>query len=63
LRRKELLARNMIQYNAAERYELLRVNQPWIVQRVPQYHIASHLGITEVSLSRIRRATLRSVRS
>lgn len=30
-----------------------------LAQRVPQYHIASYLGITEVSLSRIRRTLAR----
>jgi CRP-like cAMP-binding protein len=63
LRRKETLARNMIQYTAAQRYELLRTRSPWMLQRIPQYHIASHLGITEVSLSRIRHAAVKPDRS
>ena len=37
-----------------ERYEELRKNHPEILQRVPQHYIASYLGITSVSLSRIR---------
>ncbi len=38
----------------AERYAELIKNKPEIVQRVPQHYIASYLGITAVSLSRIR---------
>ncbi|HHU57388.1 MAG TPA: Crp/Fnr family transcriptional regulator, partial [Bacteroidales bacterium] len=37
-----------------QRYEELLVQHPQIVQRVPQHYIASYLGITAVSLSRIR---------
>ena len=37
-----------------QRYEDLLKNYPEIVQRVPQHYIASYLGITPVSLSRIR---------
>ena len=37
-----------------ERYEDLLRNRPDIIQRVPQHYIASYLGITSVSLSRIR---------
>jgi CRP-like cAMP-binding protein len=37
-----------------ERYTDLVKNHPEIVQRVPQHYIASYLGITSVSLSRIR---------
>lgn len=37
-----------------ERYEDLITNNPEIVKRVPQHYIASYLGITPVSLSRIR---------
>ncbi len=37
-----------------ERYELLLKEHPEIIQRIPQHYIASYLGITPVSLSRIR---------
>ncbi len=37
-----------------ERYEALLREHPEIAHRVPQHHVASYLGITPVSLSRIR---------
>jgi CRP-like cAMP-binding protein len=37
-----------------ERYEDLILNHPEIIKRVPQHYIASYLGITPISLSRIR---------
>ncbi|MGB3453304.1 MAG: Crp/Fnr family transcriptional regulator [Moheibacter sp.] len=37
-----------------ERYQELIKKQPQILKRVPQHYIASYLGITSVSLSRIR---------
>jgi len=37
-----------------QRYEDLLKNKPEIVRRVPLQYIASYLGITQVSLSRIR---------
>jgi CRP-like cAMP-binding protein len=37
-----------------ERYDDLVRNHPEILQRIPQHYIASYLGITPVSLSRIR---------
>lgn len=37
-----------------KRYKDLLENYPHILQRVPQHYIASYLGITPVSLSRIR---------
>lgn len=37
-----------------QRYENLLKEYPEIVKRVPQHYIASYLGITAVSLSRIR---------
>lgn len=40
---------------AAERYEYLIQNQPEIIQRVPAQYIASYLGITSETLSRIRK--------
>lgn len=40
---------------ASERYERLLRQQPELIQRVPQYYIASYLGITPESLSRLRK--------
>lgn len=37
-----------------KRYEELIKQHPYIIQRIPQHYIASYLGITSVSLSRIR---------
>lgn len=37
-----------------QRYEELVKEYPTIIQRIPQHYIASYLGITPVSLSRIR---------
>lgn len=41
-------------YNAEERYTRLLEEMPELLQRVPLKYIASYLGITQVSLSRIR---------
>lgn len=43
-----------IKDNPEKRYLDLLENNPKILQRVPQHYIASFLGITSVSLSRIR---------
>lgn len=43
-------------HSAEERYRTLLNETPNILQRVPLKHIASYLGITQVSLSRIRAA-------
>jgi CRP-like cAMP-binding protein len=40
--------------SAAERYDLLQKEHPELEQMIPAYHIASYLGITPISLSRIR---------
>jgi len=45
---------SFLKNTSQKRYEELIENQPLIVQRVPQHYIASYLGITSVSLSRIR---------
>jgi hypothetical protein len=37
-----------------ERYKELLKTNPHIIKRIPQHYIASYLGITSVSLSRIR---------
>lgn len=41
--------------SAAERYARMMVENPQILQRTPQKYIASYLGITPQSLSRIRK--------
>ena len=46
-------------HTAEERYNALVEEHPQIIQRVPQKYIASYLGITPVSLSRIRSTSLR----
>lgn len=43
---------------AEERYENLLRNKPELLQRISQKHIASYLGITPQSLSRIRKKSL-----
>jgi len=41
-------------YSAKERYEELEKLYPGITNRAPLKHIASYLGVTQVSISRIR---------
>ncbi|MEN8793999.1 MAG: Crp/Fnr family transcriptional regulator [Flavobacteriales bacterium] len=45
---------NQLQLTAEERYDLFLEQYPDIEQHTPNYHIASYLGITQQSLSRIR---------
>ncbi|MGH1370712.1 MAG: Crp/Fnr family transcriptional regulator [Cellvibrionaceae bacterium] len=40
--------------NAGARYQWLLENERWLVERVPQYHLASYLGMDAVSFSRIK---------
>lgn len=42
-----------------ERYLNLLKEKPQIIKRIPQHYIASYLGITSVSLSRIRNAAIK----
>jgi hypothetical protein len=49
-----LLFISRIKDSPRERYEDLIKNHPEIIKRVPQHYIASYLGITPISLSRIR---------
>lgn len=41
--------------NAEQRYQWLLNNEADLLQRVPQFHIASYLGIDAVSLSRLKK--------
>lgn len=52
--RKEQKELATIKCSAEERYRHFLVDFPGLSQRVPQYHIATYLGITPESLSRIR---------
>lgn len=47
-------ASQLANLKAEERYRLLLEEKPEIFQRIPQYYIASYLGIKPQSLSRIR---------
>ena len=44
----------LLTYTAAERYELILQHQAFALQHVPLKYIASYLGVTPQSLSRIR---------
>ncbi len=46
---------SFITQSAGERYASLLNEQPQFLERIPQRHLANYLGITPVSLSRIRR--------
>jgi CRP-like cAMP-binding protein len=45
---------NQLQLTALERYKLFLEQYPNIERDIPNYHIASYLGITQQSLSRLR---------
>ncbi|BBH23233.1 hypothetical protein Back11_45780 [Paenibacillus baekrokdamisoli] len=51
--KKEERERQLLYLSAAERLQAFRTRYPGLEQRIPQYHIASYLGISPVSLSRI----------
>lgn len=53
--KKEFREADFLLLNARERYEKFLDSYSKIVDVIPNYHIASYLGITEVALSRIRR--------
>jgi CRP-like cAMP-binding protein len=55
LKRKILRETSLVTKTATERYLDLKREYPDMDKRVSQAHIASYLGITPVSLSRIRR--------
>ena len=61
---EQLLAKNQISFDdfktssPEQRYMNLSKNRPDLLQRVPQHQIASYLGITPPSLSRLRARTI-----
>jgi CRP-like cAMP-binding protein len=46
---------DLLLLSATERYRKFNAEFPGLAGSIPNYHIASYLGITEVALSRIRR--------
>ncbi|WP_239615589.1 Crp/Fnr family transcriptional regulator [Cohnella mopanensis] len=53
--KKETRERELLLLSAEERYRLFNAKYGHLAEQIPQYHIASYLGITPVALSRIRR--------
>ncbi len=54
--RKEARERELLYLSAMERYRAFLLKYPGMDKRIPQYHIASYLGISPVSLSRLLHA-------
>lgn len=52
---KDQRANSFTMLNSTDRYRQFLVDYPGLEDRVRQYHLASYLGITPVSLSRIRK--------
>lgn len=52
--RREMRERDLLTLTPAQRYETFTRQHPGLAQRVPQKDLARHLGVTPVSLSRIR---------
>ena len=51
---KEKREIELVMLDATERYEIFQKEHPNLESQIPQYHIASYLGITPTQLSRIR---------
>ncbi|MCW8331854.1 Crp/Fnr family transcriptional regulator [Photobacterium sp. SDRW27] len=52
---KEQKERFMLMHSPEERYQLFTENFPELLPRIADYQIASYLGITPISLSRIKK--------
>lgn len=52
----KLRSTKMITEDATTRYKQLIENKPGVIRQAPLKHIASYLGITDTSLSRIRKS-------
>lgn len=57
---KEQREIEIVLLDADKRYLLFQKQFPFLEQQIPQYHIASYLGITPTQLSRIRRKITRN---
>ncbi|WDM23718.1 Crp/Fnr family transcriptional regulator [Paenibacillus polymyxa] len=54
--RKEERERELLYLSARERYDAFLLKYPGLDKRVAQYHIASYIGVSPVSLSRLLRS-------
>ena len=52
--RKEKREIELVTLEAKERYAIFQQEHPQLEQLIPQYHIASYLGVSPTQLSRIR---------
>lgn len=52
--RKEKREIELVTLEAKDRYAIFQKEHPELEQRIPQYHIASYLGVSPTQLSRIR---------
>lgn len=55
LRQRDEREASLLLRDATQRYQDFVAQEPALAARLPLHHIASHLGITNVALSRIRR--------
>ncbi len=53
--RNEAREAMLLTLGAEDRYHWLQDNEPALLNRVPQFHLASYIGIDAVSLSRLKR--------
>lgn len=56
--RKEQREIELVTLEAKDRYQIFQTAYPHLEQLIPQYHIASYLGVSATQLSRIRAARL-----
>lgn len=48
-------ATSLLTNTPEERYKKLLLDRPDLIQRIPQYYLAQYIGVTPISLSRIRK--------
>lgn len=58
---KETREIELVMLDASERYVIFQKKHPNLEHLIPQYHIASYLGITPTQLSRIRAKKIKSL--
>ncbi len=59
--KQQEILQNYLTKNPEERYLMLQETRPDLLQRVPQYHLATFLGVQPESLSRIRKRILKKI--